>query len=43
MIRDYTNSDWLSPLFVVEDETSLTVQCMIIPIKYDKNKIEEES
>lgn len=36
-------ANWLSPLFVVEDETSWTVQCMIMPIRYDKNKIEEES
>ncbi len=36
-------ANWLSPLFVVEDETSWTVQCMIMPIRYGKNKIEEES
>lgn len=41
-VHFFKGENWLSPLFVVEDETSGTVQCMILPIRYDKNKIEEE-
>lgn len=41
-VHFFKGANWLSPLFVVEDETSWTVQCMILPIRYDKNKIEEE-
>ena len=39
----FKSANWLSPLFITEDETSGAVQCMIMPIRYDKNKIEEES
>ena len=42
-VHFFKGANWLSPLFVVEDETPWTVQCMIMPIRYDKNKIEEES
>lgn len=41
-VHFFKGANWLSPLFVVADETSWTVQCMILPIRYDKNKIEEE-
>ena len=41
-VHFFKGANWLSPLFIVEDETSWTVQCMILPIGYDKNKIEEE-
>lgn len=41
-VHFFKGENWLSPLFIVEDETSWTVQCIIMPIRYDKNKIEEE-
>lgn len=42
-VRFFKGANWLSPLFITEDETPWTVQCMIMPIMYDKNEIEEES
>lgn len=42
-VHFFKGANWLSPLFIIEDETSWTVQCMILPIRYDKHKIEEES
>lgn len=42
-VRFFKGANWLSPLFIMEGEPPWTVQCMIMPIRYDKNKIEEES
>lgn len=41
-VHFFKGTNWLSPLFVVADETSWTVQCILMSIRYDKNKIEEE-
>ena len=39
----FKSANWLSPLFITENEPSWMADCVIMPIRYDKNKIEEES
>lgn len=39
----FKGANWLSPLFITENEPSWTADCMIMPIRYNKNQIEEES
>lgn len=42
-VHFFKGANWLSPLFITENEPSWTADCIIMPIRYDKHKIEEES
>lgn len=42
-VHFFKGAGWLSPLLIVEDETSYGVQCLIMPIRYGRTITKEES